>query len=464
MGLPFMAAQLRRDGHAAEIFDRFAVQSRAGQGVSAADKSMLARIAGFRPDWVGLSTITPLIHDTVHCAGLIRKEGFRGEIWAGGYHATALPELTLRKIPELDGVVAGEGEEVLSKLADGTDPAALPGVWRRDGSGVRPGNAPKAQVADLDGLALPAFDLMDMGFYTERTAYTVRGHNLRAVTLITSRGCEFRCRFCAESLTYGRGIRFHSAEYILEWVRKLAAEYPVDGIHFHDNDFLADEGRVRKICAGLRRLGLHRRLRWSIQARSDRLSPELARLLKQSGCVLVEIGIETGSQEELDRLGKGATVDQGERAVRLCRRAGLDVHAYMLRRTENETLAVLDQRLAWLRRADPTSFQWNDLQIYPGTPLYAERGGDFFARNPWTEEAVTGYYSADHVSGLPPEIRNAWTQKHFAPFVRRHFWRHAIGRVPLDSLVRRIWLGGTRRMKRLVAGESRVPARTPDAE
>jgi len=462
LGLPFMAARLRQGGHSADIFDRFAIQARVGSGMEAADAAMLSRMARFQPDLIGLSTVSPAIYDTVHCAALIRKAGFRGAIWAGGYHATGLPELTLQKIPELDGVVAGEGEEVLAHLADGTDPSALPGVWRRDGSKIHAPKIPQAQIATLDDLPLPAFDLMDMDFYTTRNDVTLRRFNVRASTLITSRGCHFRCRFCAESLTYGRGVRSHSAPYVLAWVQKLVADYGVNGLHFHDNDFLADEERVREICAVLQRLGLHRKLRWGIQARADRLTPDLARLLRRSGCVLVEIGVEVGSQEELDCLRKGTTVDKSLQAVRVCRRAGLDVHAYMLQRIEDETIEGLDQRLAWLKRADPTSFQWTDLSIYPGTPLYAEKGNDFFTRTPWTEEAIRGYYSADHLSNLPLETRRAWMKKYFIPFERRHWWRHAIGRYPLRTLASTARSKAVRRMKRLVAGEAGKISQKPN--
>ncbi len=448
LGVIFMAARLRQGGHTASVFDRFAVQSQTGRNADAVDAAMLAEVARFQPDWIGLSTVSPAIHDTVHCASLIREAGFRGPLWAGGYHATALPELTLRKIPGLDGVVAGEGEEVLAQLADGMDLAGLPGVWRRDGAAIVAPRVAQAQVAKLDDLPLPAFDLLDMPLYTERNPVTVRGHLLRAATLITSRGCAFRCRFCAESLTYGRGIRYHSAEYVLEWVRKLAADYPIDGLHFHDNDFLADEKRARAICAGMQRSGLHRKLSWGIQARADRLTPELARLLKQSGCVLVEIGVETGTQAELDFLRKGTTTDLNERAVRVCRDAGLDVHAYMLQRTEDETIPDLERRLDWLKRADPTSFQWSPVLIFPGTPLYAEKGGDFFARNPWTKENISGYYSADHLSAISPETRDAWMKRKFNPFARRHWWRHAVGRYPMSEMASRIWSGLVRRLKR----------------
>ena len=433
LGLPFIAAELRRRGHSVAIFDRFAVQAKVGRALEQVNRAMLSSIRDFRPDLIGLNTLSPLIHDTVECIALIRSN-YTGTMVAGGYHATALPELTLRKIPGVNGVIAGEGEMVLARLADGESPASLPGVWWRDEEAIRPPVAPAPQIENLDTLALPALDLMDMEFYTQRTNGVIRGHNLRAATLVTSRGCHRRCRFCAESLTYGPGVRFHSPAYVLEWIQRVVADYSVDGLHFHDNDFLADEARARDICEGMVRAGLHRRLKWSIQARADRLSQDIARLLKSAGCVLVEIGIEAGTQAELDRISKGTTLRVNTSAVALCRKAGLDVHAYMLMGMEDETTADLEHRLAWVKRAKPTSFQWSQVAIYPGTALYQERGGDFFSKSEWTREAIEAYYSAYSLSTIPAEARREWMARRFRPYLRWYWWRDAIRRYPWGTL------------------------------
>ncbi|MBU1748470.1 MAG: B12-binding domain-containing radical SAM protein [Chloroflexi bacterium] len=438
LGPPFIAARLRRDGHTVAIFDRYAVQFRVGRGRQRVDQAMLEQVQAFQPDLVGLSTLSPLIHDAVNCAALLRSV-YDGPIVAGGYHATALPELTLHKIPALDGVVAGEGEIALTRLANGEAPEQVPGVWWRDGDEIRPPAALPEQIPDLDQLPLPALDLLDMDWYTQRTDGVIRRHNLAAATLVTARGCMYRCRFCAESLTYGRGVRCHSPAYVLEWMQRVVADYAVDGIHFHDNDFLFDEQRARAICHGIQDAGLDRQVKWSIQARADRLNRDLARLLKAAGCVLVEIGVETGTQPELDRVGKGTTPEMNREAVALCRQAGLDVHAYMLTALEGETIADLEQRLAWLKRARPTSFQWSPLLIFPGTVLYAEKGGDFFATHEWTEEAVTRYYSTDTLSAIPAEERREWMARRLSPYARWHWWRNALGHLPLRKLVRLAW-------------------------
>lgn len=429
LGLPFIAAELRKRGHTVAIFDRFAVQFKVGRHLEQVNQAMLGSIRDFRPDIVGLNTLSPLIHDAVECITLIRSN-YKGTIVAGGYHATALPELTLRKIPGLNGIITGEGERVLARLADGEPPADLPGVWWRNEETIQPPVAPAAQIENLDSLCLPALDLMDMEFYTQRSNGVIRGHNLRAATLVTSRGCYRRCCFCAESLTYGPGVRFHSPAYVLKWIQHVVADYSVDGLHFHDNDFLANEARARDICQEMLKTGLHRRLKWSIQARAERLNRDIARLLKSAGCVLVEIGIEAGTQAELDRLSKGTTVEVNTSAVAVCRKAGLDVHAYMLTGMEDETIPDLEYRLAWVKRAKPTSYQWSQVAMHPGTALYREKGGDFFAKSEWTREAIDGYYSVYSLSTIPVEARREWMVRHFSPYARWHWWKDAFRRYP----------------------------------
>lgn len=454
LGLSFIAAYLRREGHTASILDRYAIRSHAGPSRQQVDQAMLEQVQAFQPDLVGLSTLSPLIYDSVACVALLRSV-YEGPILAGGYHATALPELTLRKIPDLNGVVTGEGEIALSRLASGEIPWQVPGVWWREGEEIRPPLAPAEQIEDLDLLPQPALDLMDMDLYTQRTDGVIRRHNLSVATLVASRGCLRKCRFCAESLTYGRGVRLHSPAYVLDWMRRVVTDYQVDGIHFHDNDFLVDEQWAREICHGIRAAGLDRKVKWSIQARADHLDSEMARLLKASGCALVEIGIETGCQDELDRMAKGTSPAVNKEAIALCRKAGLDVHAYMLTALENETISDLEQRLAWLKSARPTSFQWTPLHIYPGTVLYAEKGDDFYAAQEWTEEAIAEYYRTDRLSAIPPEARQEWMSRRFAPYARWHEWRHALGHYPLRKLVRLALTKLRRRLLKRKPGRSR---------
>jgi anaerobic magnesium-protoporphyrin IX monomethyl ester cyclase len=417
LGLSFIASTLRQGGHEVIIFDRYASAARFGPDKAKIDGHMLQTLLSFKPDLVGFNAVTPLIYDTAACAGLIRQE-FSGPLIAGGHHPTAMPELTLQKIPQLNGVVQGEGEIVMPGLASGKDPLSLPGVWWKNGNVIK-GSAPE-QIADLDILPFPALDLLDMEFYTHPGKKAIKAQYLSSVSLITSRGCTRRCAFCTEHLTYGKKVRMHSPGYILEWMHKILADYRINAFYFHDNDFLADKERAALVCEKIVEAGLHRKVKFAIQARADHLDPKILDLLKRAGCTLIEIGLETDSQDQLNSINKGTSVDMNRLAIEMCREAGIAVHAYMMQGFEGETINDLEQRLSWIKAAGGTfTVSLSNLQIYPGTALYREKGNSFFEDNPWTREEINNYYRTDHLSAVSSGERLAWTKEKLTPELRR---------------------------------------------
>lgn len=421
LGLPFIASRLRQEGHVVSLFDRFSSQARLGIQRSKIDQAMLEGIRRFQPDLIGLNTVSPQIHDTVHCVDLIRKT-YSGMMVAGGHHATALPEITLLKIPGLDGTVEAEGEITLTKLAKGEDPATIPGLWWRKRGGAIV-HTPPQTIQNLDDLPFPALDLLDMAFYTRPGRHAIRGHYLSSVSILTSRGCSRRCDFCSESLTYGRGVRFHHPDYVLEWIQHLLKNDPVEGIYFHDNDFLIDEPRARGICERLLSHGLEKKIKWSIQTRVDRVHTDILRLLKRAGCISIEFGVESALQSQLDSVHKGTTVDLNERAIALCRKEGFSVHVYMITGFEGEKVPDLDQNLRWVKRMKPNTFYWFPLEIYPGTALYREKGNRFFEENEWSEEKVSNYFKGDGLSAVSHQERDQWVKRKFLPY---HNWRRRL--------------------------------------
>jgi len=412
LGPIFIAAALRARGHDVAILDRYSELARN----IPVRTSLQNYIRDFRPDLIGLSTISPLIHDTVESVRIIRLF-FDGSVIAGGHHATALPETSLQKIPGLNGLVVGEGEEALAHIADGEALHAIPGVWWRHDELICSPAVPYARVKDLDTLPFPAYDLLDMGMYTRRSMMPIRGHYLSTASLLTSRGCRFRCRFCSEHMTYGNGVRFHSPEYVIEWIRYLLSHYPgVDGLYFHDNNFMADTSRAAIICEEMIRAGLNRRVKWAIQARADQLDPAILRLLRKAGCTLVEIGVEAADDNLLIKYNKQSVVADNDLAIRLCKKADLAVHANMLTRVEGETLSDLTGRLQWLKKVRPDTFSWVNLMINPGTDIYCDMGELFFENSDWTADNIELYYKVDKASSLDPKVRQEWMEKYHRPY------------------------------------------------
>ena len=420
-----------------QVFDRYAAMSRLGPDRERIDQEMLTAVKTFAPDVVGLSTVSPVIYDTAHCAKIIRGS-FQGIMLAGGHHATALPRMTLEKIPELDGVVIGEGEEPLLALAEGTKHDEIDGVlWRVNGETTADKETHGAlelslvRVSELDTLPFPDFSLFDTAFYTHRTSSVIRGFHLSTLSMLGSRGCSYRCSFCIESMIYGGGVRFHSVDYITEMIERSLLQYPqVEGIYFHDNDFLIDPARVEQLCNRFIQKGLSKRFSWAVQARADRLEPDLLRLMRKAGCIKMEIGIEAAAQKDLDSVRKGTTVEMNERALRQCRDAGISGHANLLTRTEGETLDDLEAKLEWLKKNRPDTFIMSPLSCYPGSILYKEKGSQFFETHDWTRENVLGFYAADVFSKVTPKERKYWMQSRFEPFSRKH---HRLTRLRLNA-------------------------------
>ncbi|MBI4776365.1 MAG: B12-binding domain-containing radical SAM protein [Deltaproteobacteria bacterium] len=444
LGVGFVASELRRRGHAVSVFDRLALAGRIGPDKPSVNRAMLDRYRSFKPDLIGFHTVSPMMYDTVDSISLLEAH-FQGPMVAGGHHATALPELTLRRIPALKAVVEGEGEVPLAQIADGDAPEAIPGVWWRKETGEIVHTPPK-QTEDLDRFPVPALDLLDMKFYTRPNLTKVYGHYLSSASVIGSRGCLHRCDFCAVRGTQGRGVRFHSAEYVVEWIKRVLKDYPVEGFYFHDSDFLMDTSRTETLCESFRREGLHKKIKWAVQTRADHIEPGILKQLKRSGCVLIALGVESSIQHQLKAVHKGGSVEGNERAIRLIKEAGMAVLANMLIGFEGETASDIESKLDWLARVSPTFYAVRHLLYFPSTSLYERRGGRFLEDNEWTEANLTGYY-VDSGSNAPLY----GTYKRLEAQRRRRFdpWRRRIAFLRMNSPRNaiRYWIDGHKKQE-----------------
>ncbi len=289
-----------------------------------------------------------------------------------------------------------------------------------------------------------------MKFYTAPGRLAIRSHHLSISSIITSRGCTQKCDFCTESLTYGKGVRTHSPEYIVEWINKLITDYNVEALYFLDNDFLYDRERVQMICEKMIGGALKRKFKFAAQARVNRLDPDILKLLKRAGCIMLEMGFETINQVQLDSVQKGTTADMNSQAIEMCHKQGISVHAYLMHGFKDETLADLEAMASWLKKADKYfTVTLSRLQVLPGTRLYKEYGQSFFENNPWTEKTVNGYFQTDYLSSITLKERNQWLRKNLIPEIRR---RNSLSTLKRNSAPVLYQLALTK-LKRIVIGK-----------
>ena len=431
LGLCYIASALIAQGHEVKIFDRYVLG--AAREVDWVDDAMCKETGLFKPDIIGFSTYTPAIYDTIRAVKAVRQI-HEGIIVLGGHHATVYPKLTLERIPEADMVIAGEGELSFAMLVRGEDKKTIPGLFWREKQEIMQSDA-KVIRTDLSILHLPAYELLDMDFYTARNVYTIRSYFRSVGCVISSRGCNNRCSFCTESLTFSGGVRLHSIEFVIDNIKLLTEKYKCTGITFYDNNFLADKKYAKSVLNAVIDEGLNKNIVYCVQARADDIDEELAALMKKAGFTKVEIGVESYSQDALDEVGKNLSVKTTEKAIEICRENDISVQANLIMGFENETISSLEATRLWVKRLNVDNFKWGQLKIYPGTLLYRQNAYGKLEECEWTRENIDSFFSKDHLSGLSAEQREAWVKKKLRPFRRWVHHRGIIKRNPFFTWV-----------------------------
>lgn len=391
-GLAYIGRALLRAGHEVRVHVREEHLIKNGFDWRAADAGLMALLEEFRPEVIGFSVLTPGVAETEAIAKLAKETCGRHVLTvAGGVHPSALPERTLQDCPSVDVVAVGEGEAtVVELLKNGPrkDVAGL--VLREDAGSVR--TAGRGLTQDLDALGPPAYELFDMEHYTRPDRWMIRWLKLSATNIRTSRGCTSACRFCAGHLVGHVGVRCHSTEYVVEQVQHAVERYGVQGVHFEDDTLGGDRERLLALCEGLRRRGLHRRVQWDGCLRADQVDAKVLAEMKSAGCIQVEFGFETASDEMLRRLGKGTTAEQNRRAVRLTREAGLRLFADIMVGLPGETEEDFKATVRFLRWARPEVASVSRLCPLPGTAIYNQLPQEVRDSISW------GDYSYDEVA------------------------------------------------------------------
>jgi anaerobic magnesium-protoporphyrin IX monomethyl ester cyclase len=372
LGVGYLAAYLETQGHEVVFVDRVPTFYRDNRALELADRETCAAAAALRPDWIGITMTTAQVDDAYHVARLLRQvPGARDTvIVVGGYHPTTEPELTLRECAEVDIVVRGEGEFAFADLAAGRDPSTVLGITYRQGSQVVA--TPERPLHEkLDDFPPPRRSLYDAGFYFRRKADVLSGWYVEAATLMTSRGCPKRCKFCAAEIILPR-VRFHSADYVLAELEGILRHYNVEAISFIDIMFLSRWSRTEELCRRLIAEKLNRRLRWGASVTADSITRDKLVLMKEAGCRYLNFGFESGSQRMLDLMNKRVKIEKNHNAARWAAGLGLMCNSAFLVGLPGETEADIELTAQFLRDHELFSTGLNIMAPLPGSTYYRE--------------------------------------------------------------------------------------------
>jgi len=282
-----------------------------------------------------------------------------------------------------DYVLCGEGEgplrNLLGTLFDGTgDPRSVRGIAFNEGADVRL-TPPQPSMKDLDALPLPAWDLIDAPRYR---SLWMRHHGLFSLNMVTTRGCPFKCNWCAKPI-YGQAYAVRSPAGVVDEMLHLRATLRPDHIWFCDDIFGLKPGWIGEFSAEVRNRGA--RTPFKCQARVDLLlRGDAVRHLAESGCTSVWVGAESGSQKILDAMDKGTTVAQIYEASRRLREHGIRTGFFLQFGYPGETREDIDLTLRMVRDCRPDDIGVSVSYPLPGTPFYESVRRSLGGKRNWT--------------------------------------------------------------------------------
>ena len=367
LGILMLAAVARHHGFASTVIDASALEL--------SEQELLHRITTLTPDIIGISSTTLAIGNANALAAAVKRQFPSIITLVGGPHATAIPVETLERFSSLDIAVVGEGEETIAELLaafqNGTPLASVTGIVYREGSRLHT-TGRRPLISNLDALPFPAWDLLD-GFPEKYLPAPFKVRNLPAATLVTSRGCPNSCIFCDRSV-FGTSCHAFSAGYIVRQMTDLHARYGIREFSFEDDTFITFKKRLTSICQQLIALKLD--ITWTCLGRVNHITAENLELMRRAGCWQISFGIESGSQEILDIVNKGITLDQVRHAVRLCRAAGIKAKGFFIMGHPGETAETLRKSHDFALELPLNDISVSLMTPFPGSELY-DRAAEF---------------------------------------------------------------------------------------
>jgi len=361
--LAYSAALLRDAGFQLDLVDAIAADMD--------EEAFFARMQAFAPDVVFFEISTASLNTDMRI--LERARGLLGDsariILGGAHFGMSKPDFLARH-SQADYVLTGEYEfnllQLLERLRQGSIPDDVAGlIFKRPDGSIAANPAGKLQE-NLDAFPWPARELLPLERYCDRPG----GIPAPSLQVIASRGCPFGCIFCAwPQLMYGgNSYRTRSPKDVVDEIEHCVKQYGFKSFYFDDDTFNIGKKRVMALAKEIRDRGLN--LPWAIMARADQMDHETLTALKEAGLVALKYGVESGSQDLLDRACKGLNLQKVADTVRFTRELGICYHLTFMFGLPGETLETARQTIETALALDPDSLQFSIATPFPGSRFH----------------------------------------------------------------------------------------------
>lgn len=315
-----------------------------------------------QPDYLLANIATPTLENDINCFKIAKKILPKViNIAKGAVFLTYNSEIMLKN-KEINYIISGEAEETLKELLEGEKkPKDILGLWYKEGfvakfSGVRP------FIENLDTLPFPARHLIDNSIYRRPD-----NNKVQAVIKV-SRGCPHHCFFCLATPTSGRKVRMRSPENIIAEIRECMNKYNIRNFIFWSDIFNQDREWTVNLCEKIIKSGL--KFTWSANTRADTADLKMAKLMHKAGCRLVSLGVESGSQFILDKIGKNITLDEIRDTVDAFKKAKIKIYNYFVLGLPWDDEATIAETIDFAIELDSDFVSFYTATPLPGTRFY----------------------------------------------------------------------------------------------
>lgn len=335
----------------------------------------LDRILRHSPQVLGLSVMWESLEPTRLLLKRIKDERPEVVTVVGGMQATLFDDLFLKEIKDVDYVLRGEADhafpELCARLDAGQDVSDLPGLSFRTNGGLVRGEI--IRIDDLDTLPFPDRSVLDQKNY----GFQIQGVHLpqigRVASMISSRGCPYKCTFCGGKKLYGGKMRYRSAENVYAELDGLAKAGYFAAI-FWDDNFSGSPARVRKLCELIIENNLS--MRFAFQGTLHNIPDSTAKLMHRAGFDLVFVGVESGSDAQLERYSKPARRDELASGLRRAKKARMVTVASFITGSPEETDTDFQATLKFVAEVKPHFCDMKPLSVNPGSLLWESVRGN----------------------------------------------------------------------------------------
>lgn len=326
-----------------------------------------ADLKEFNPDYLVVNIATPTLEHDLDAVKKAKEICPNVVTIAKGAAFLTLADRIIKEHNELDFGILGEAENTLKEILEEKPKAEILGLYYKENDEVKfTGNRPF--IEDLDSLPFPARHLVDNNIYRRPD------NNKVQATIKVSRGCPFHCFFCLATPVSGAKVRRRSPENIVAEIKECVEKYNIKNFLFWSDIFNIDKDWTMKLCQAIIDSGL--KITWSANTRADTADLEMAEMMYKSGCRLVSIGVESGSQYMLEKMGKHITLDDVRRTVKVFKKAKIRIYNYFVIGLPWETEETVEETIKFAIELDS-----DFISFYTATPLPGSRFYDYAEEN-----------------------------------------------------------------------------------